>query len=598
LIDKRKQFLKALQAKAEKNLKNLKTKSRNQSWLRASVIIALLLLSYFAMQGEGKPDWFWAWIPGLALFLWIVRSHAQTRENLKFTDSLLAMAQEELAAIQGKRIRPAFNFKAPAEHAYARELDFFGEGSLHHHISRAKTSAGATALAEEMLEPDWQNWQARQAFFSELEADAEWLMEYRALSDGVEDKAGLKEQLEAWSKSGFSAFPQWFYLPMGLGLAALWFFLIRFGLERSIANFYPLLYSAVFNLVLLSTRSKVLREQQFKLGRVSEILSGFSQMLLKLEARDFQTDFGKAFKLRYDLNKGVAKKWQQLSELLNSLDQAANAIALVVLNSLFLYHLFRLKALENWHRKHASSLGQWLEGIYKMEAYLSLANYQSNHPEFCYPELTEELKLEVKALAHPLIPAQQRVANDFEMAGPKYIILTGSNMSGKSTFLRSLGVNMILAQMGTKVCAECFHAYPFQLLSSMNPQDDLRNETSYFQAEILRLRALLDHLNTERYSFFLLDEILRGTNSNDKQNGTRGLLRQIEGREAWGIIATHDVDIAHLADSNPNFRAAFFESKVEGEELLFDYKLREGICKTPNASLLMRRYGLIDEDQA
>ncbi|WP_421752974.1 MutS-related protein [Croceimicrobium sp.] len=594
MIDKRVNFLKSLQAKAEKDLKSLKKKSRNQSWLRALVIIALLVLSYFAMQGEGQADWFWAWLPGLALFLWIVRSHAQTRENLKFTHSLLAMAEEELAAIAGKRIRPAYPYKAPAQHAYARELDFFGEGSLHHHINRAKTAAGAQELAREMLDPDWQNWQARQAFFRELEEDAQWLMEYRALNDGLEDKPGLKEQLEAWSKAAFSAFPKWFYLPMFLGLAAVWISLIRFVWDTRVENFYPLLYTAVFNLVLLSTRSKLLRDQQVKLGRVSEILSGFSLMLFKLEQRDFKTDFGKEFKKRYDLSLGVGKKWRQLSELLNSLDQAANAIALVVLNALFLYHLFRLKALENWHRKHASSLGQWLDGVFKMEAYLSLANYQANHPDFCFPELTKDLRLEVNKLAHPLIPAQQRVANDFEMAGPKYIILTGSNMSGKSTFLRSLGVNMILSQMGTKVCASQFRTYPFQLLSSMNPQDDLRNETSYFQAEILRLRALLDRLNPERFSFFLLDEILRGTNSNDKQNGTRGLLRQIEGREAWGIIATHDVDIAHLADSNPHFRAAFFESKVAGEELLFDYKLREGICKTPNASLLMRRYGLID----
>ena len=154
-------------------------------------------------------------------------------------------------------------------------------------------------------------------------------------------------------------------------------------------------------------------------------------------------------------------------------------------------------------------------------------------------------------------------------------------------------MNLILAQLGAKVDARAFEVYPYQLLCSMNPQDDLRAETSYFQAEIIRLSGLLNSLTNKRKSFFLLDEILRGTNSDDKQEGTRAFLQKIKEAPAQGLIATHDVDIAHMADTNRLFRAAYFESQVVGEELQFDYKLRAGICKTPNASLLMKRYGLI-----
>lgn len=595
-MEGRKAFLSSHQAKAESQKTFFRKRSRLFSWLRLIVILSLIGISYWAMQEEGDDAWLWAWLPGMSLFLVLVRLHLNAREQANYYTALVETCAKELAALAGEPYAEPFDFKVDPKHPFAREIDVIGKKSLHQYLNRSFTQMGAQALADELLDPPFQDWQSRQAFFKELEQKAAWALEYRAQGALVEDQAGVLQQFKLWADEKFTAFPKFYLLPMLGGILAVWYALISFAISPSAIGFQYFMYALSFNLVLFGSRSKVLRKQHLRLGQISELMASFTRLIDRLEQEPFESEYAGRFFKMHHLEGTAGGKLKKLSELLSSLDQSANAVALVVFNGLFHYHLWRLRGLEIWHQKHSSELEAWLKGLYRFEAYLSIANYQANHPEFIPASIEKEPVLEAQALGHPLISAQNRVSNDLHYQGPKYIILTGSNMSGKSTFLRTLGINLLLAQMGTVVCAEKFRVYPFQLLSSMNPQDDLGAETSYFQAEVLRLRSLLDRINSERYSFFLLDEILRGTNSNDKQEGTRGFLHQIEHMEAWGIIATHDVDIAHMADNNPNFRAAYFESKVDGEDLLFDYKLREGICKTPNASLLMRRFGLIAKD--
>jgi hypothetical protein len=597
-MESRKAFLSSHLAKAKLESKTLSKRSRVLSWFRLSLIIALLLISYWAFQEAGADEWLWAWLPGIVLFLALVQWHLKVRASLDYQKALASICEEDLAALEGRISRAAFAYRAPAGHPFARELDLFGTGSLHHHMDRSFTLEGAQALAADLMDPPYADWKERQDYFSELEADPDWTLDYRAQGNLLEEKPKVKERLGIWAEESFTAFPKWYWLPMVAGIAAVWYYLFGLVMEPSPASFQSFLIALTFNLAILGSRSKVLRKQHHRVGQVSDLMSSFTLLIHKLEARDFKTKYAQGFLAKFELKPGTSAKLKELSGLLSSLDQSANAVALVVLNGLFHYHLFRLRRLEIWHRNNAKHLSTWLSGLHRFESHLSIVNYQANHPDFNYPHFTATPHLEAQALGHPLINPAHRVSNPLQYQGAKYIILTGSNMSGKSTFLRSIGINLVLAQLGTKVCAKEFKTYPFQLLSSMNPQDDLRAETSYFQAEILRLRSLLDRISEQRFSFFLLDEILRGTNSDDKQEGTRGFLKQIEGLSAWGIIATHDVDIAHLADQNPNFWAAYFESQVIGEELNFDYKLRKGICKTPNASLLMKRYGLIPEGKS
>ncbi len=589
----REEYLNSIRIEAEEKTRHYKSRARILSWTRLLIILSLVLISYLAMQPTASAQLLWAWLPGIPLFLFFVKMHESTKEQLAFYLSLSSISKEEISSLKGVLEREVVSIKVDPKHNYARELDLFGKHSLHHHLNRCWTKTGAEVLADQMMNPPYEEWKERQNLFKELEAEADWAMHYRAQGELVEDREGLIAILQKWKLQPFKAFPNLYWPLMIAGIVGVWISLWFFTKEPSSETFMPIFYSFVFNLALLGSRAKVLRTQLERVGRISGVIESFSQLLGKLEAKEFTSDYGKSFKAKFKLDLGVSKKLKQLSELLSSLDQSANVVVLIFLNGLFHYHLFRLRALEKWHKRNAGDLEFWLEGLYHMESYLSIANYHANHPELNWPHLNDEEHFEALELSHPLIPVSDRVANDLVFNTEKYVILTGSNMSGKSTFLRCIGVNLILAQMGAKVSARSFSAYPYRLLCSMNPQDDLRADTSYFQAEILRLRDLLNQLSTERTSFFLLDEILRGTNSNDKQEGTRGFLKKIEAAPAKGFIATHDVEIAHMADDNQNFRAAYFESKVVGEELLFDYTLREGICKTPNAGLLMRQHGLI-----
>ncbi|MGB0978240.1 MAG: MutS-related protein [Croceimicrobium sp.] len=586
-------FLERQKTQALHDARFLKRRIRIISWSRLALVLTLLLSSYWAMQVDGPSQLLGLWIPGIPIFLLLVRWYEDLKDKLKFKEALVAIADEEISAINGDLIREFSVINHDKNHPFSRELDLFGPQSIHHHINRAWTNAGAEFLAEEMKSPPFKDWQARQDYFKELEADQDWAFQYRAEGQSSGEQKDVKAVFNIWAKDRFKAFPAFYWPIMIVGIILVWYTAYGFVSAPAEGSFKLFMYAISFNLLVLGSRVKVLREQQSKLTKVSAAISSYAALLQRLESRSFISAYGKEFKSKFKLDEGVALKVKRLGALLNSLDQSANVMALFILNGLFHYHLFRLRALEQWHKKYSSELSLWLQGLHQFEAHLSYANYHANHPEFNWPSLEQNPEFRALALGHPLIPAKQRVTNDLDLNAFKYSILTGSNMSGKSTFLRSIGINMVLAQLGAKVCAEQLHIYPFQLLCSMNPQDDLRAETSYFQAEIIRLKSLLDRLNEEQYSFFLLDEILRGTNSDDKQAGTRKFLNKIEEAPAWGFIATHDVDIAHLADDNQHFNAAYFESKVQGEDLVFDYKLRSGVCKTPNASLLMERYGLV-----
>ena len=197
-------------------------------------------------------------------------------------------------------------------------------------------------------------------------------------------------------------------------------------------------------------------------------------------------------------------------------------------------------------------------------------------------------------MGHPFINANVRVTNSLAFKDFQLVILTGSNMAGKSTFLRTIGINLILTKLGLPVCADRFNTRAYQLLTSMKPQDSLAGNESYFQAEVNRLRKLVDLMQSETKSFVLLDEILRGTNSQDKRNGTMAFLQKIKHYNIVGIIATHDIEITDLTAKEPStFSNKFFESQLKNDELHFDYKLRNGVCETPNASDLMRIKGII-----
>ena len=268
-------------------------------------------------------------------------------------------------------------------------------------------------------------------------------------------------------------------------------------------------------------------------------------------------------------------------------------ITAVVFNGTFLFNFHVLKALLTWKKEHSAALEDWLTVIGEIEKLNSFANLAYNNPDYCFPVLNTDFKIDFTNLSHPLLNPKTRVGNDVVFYPQSFMILTGSNMSGKSTFLRSLGVNMVLAGAGSVVCATQAQVHPLPVLVSMRLSDSLSDSESYFFAEIKRLKQIMESLTAE-VSFVLLDEILRGTNSDDKRNGTIEVVKKLITKKAIGAIATHDIEVCLTTNEFPEILTNnCFEVEILNDELHFDYKLRKGICQNKSASFLMKKMEII-----
>ena len=310
----------------------------------------------------------------------------------------------------------------------------------------------------------------------------------------------------------------------------------------------------------------------------------FQDPLLNSLKKHFQSEITRA-----------SKQVKELNGILNRFDYRLNPIVYIPLNILLLWDLQQILQLEKWKSKNNQEVSHWFDAMARFEVLSSLGTLAFNHPHWCFPDLNKE-KPEFTAvqLGHPLIKPEKSVCNDFSAIGSGNInIITGSNMAGKSTFLRSVGVNMILATMGAPVCATKMTVSPLKVMTSMRIKDNLEENTSTFYAELKKLKTIIDAVNSRQPVFILLDEILRGTNSLDRQTGSMALIRQLLHHNATGIVATHDLELAGMIKEFPEgIHNYYFDAALDGEELYFDYTLKQGVCQNLNASILMKKIGI------
>jgi DNA mismatch repair ATPase MutS len=291
----------------------------------------------------------------------------------------------------------------------------------------------------------------------------------------------------------------------------------------------------------------------------------------------------------------ASARLKALKRILERLDLRFNFVVFIPLDVLLQWDLQQAVALEKWKQRNHRHVLTWFTALGEFEALSSLATLSFNHPGWSFPVIKEEyFHIKGKEIAHPLIPASRRVANFISIDNSGEVMLvTGSNMAGKSTYLRSIGINVVLAMAGGPVCAKELCLSPVQLISSMRIADNLEESTSTFYAELKKLKTVIDKVNRKEPVFILLDEILRGTNSLDRHTGSVALVKQLIKHKAPAIIATHDVELAKIKNEYPqNILNYHFDVQVSNEELYFDYKLKEGICSSLNASILMKKIGI------
>ena len=291
---------------------------------------------------------------------------------------------------------------------------------------------------------------------------------------------------------------------------------------------------------------------------------------------------------------------RDLEDILNKLGNRANPIFALIVGVPLLWDIQYFIKLENWKKTHQKILPVWLSAIAQFETLNSFAGFSFANPDFVKPEISEEIiLLKTQGLAHPMIRKSKRIANDIQLVGEgKTIIITGSNMSGKSTFQRTVAVNVVLALAGSVVCAEAFACSCMQVFTSMRTQDSLEEGTSSFYAELKRLKTLILAVGNRQSTsnitpiLYFLDEILKGTNSKDRHEGAKALMLQLHHTTASGFISTHDVELGDEFDSQGFVENYSFSSEVVNDDLVFDYKLRSGVCHSFNASMLMKGIGI------
>ncbi len=567
------------------------------SVLRLAVFFAGIFVTVFAFS-FGTLAGIIAAALSISAFLFLIYLFVIHSERKAFYENLMQISEKEMRALKGN-----FTGFSPGDkwvdtcHNYSHDIDLFGDHSLFQFIDRTVTGNGREKLACWLFDTfslsDKIN--IRQEAIAELSEKFEWRQEFLARAKGKslenEDIQQLIDWLSDNSDSGMSAILKVF-LWTGPCLAIISLILLVSGLLP-----YPV-FTSIFliNLMIILGRFKSTGEIHNQVSRRHLFLSSLISLLVAFKDEPFKSALLSEIKKEIateDVSAVISLK--KLSRIIRSFDSRLNMIVGFLLNGLLLWDLHCIRSLEKWKEESKTELPEWLEKIGEVDALISLANFAFNNPDYCYPLVsTDESVFSAKNLAHPLLDRDKRVANDFIISERgKVILITGANMSGKSTFLRTVAVNLILAMAGAPVCAEKMKFIPLKLFTSMRTTDSLSHNESYFYAELKRLKVLKTNLELGEPVFFILDEILKGTNSVDKSIGSKKFTAKIIELGGTGMIATHDTSLCELEESFPDkVINKCFELEIDGENISFDYKLIDGVTRKMNAALLMKQMGI------
>ena len=576
--------------------------------LRVAVLVAIVGVISAVALSAGIPAWLLA--PLAVVFAFLGARLQKAEGETARLERAVVHYQRGLDRLEGRWDESGETGERVADpkHLYARDLDLFGEASLFQLISVARTRMGEDTLADWLLEaatPDVVG--QRQASVRELAPKLDLREDLSVL--GAEAKAGIHpEPLAEWGEGPA-------HLDTGpLRLAArLLAFLGALAIAAVIAYlshragilalpgivgpllggyFTVMLVAAVGIAIAFRGQTELVFSQA---DNATKDLALLSQVLARLEQEEFSSPQLKSLKAALEsAGEAPSARVEKLSRLIDLLNWRANMIFGPV--ALFLYWDLNLcYAVEDWRRESGPALRNWLEAVGEIEALCSFAALRYERPEYIFPEFTDERPyFEGQELAHPLLTPDTAVANDIRIDGSlRAIVVSGSNMSGKSTFLRTVGINTVLAQAGAPVRAKKLKLRRLQVGASIQITDSLHEGSSKFYAEVTRLRQIMDAAQAELPLLFLIDEFFHGTNSHDRKIGAEAIVTGLVDRDASGFITTHDLALAHIVEGLAGRGInVHFEDHLEAGEMKFDYKMRPGIVEKSNAVELMRSVGL------
>lgn len=534
----------------------------------------------------------------LPLFI-LVKIHNRFFIRKEWLETQARIIQEELQALSGdySSFEDGKEYVNP-EHPYSFDLDIFGRRSLFQSINRTCTCFGKVRLAEWLQNHlhEKASIEKRQEMVREISEHTLFREQFRVAGLVHHGQSSDGEKIQAWSQSPAQ------YLHAGWVKSFIWGIPVinSLLLITSLAGWTSFSWLGLsFGIFLVLSFGIIKRATyiQETYGKQLKSLNGYARLIALAKAEEWKSAGMQELMERFNLNsQSPIQALQQLSKELDRLDLRNNQFLYVLLEGSIFFQLQEIVRIERWKARYGQHISKWLETVGELDALCSLGTFAYNHPQYTYPELTEKpFCFLATQMGHPLMPASQCVKNDATIPSrPFFLIITGANMAGKSTYLRTIGVNYLLACIGAPVCCERLKLYPNQLITSLRTSDSLSDNESYFFAELKRLKRIIDLLNQGQQLFIILDEILKGTNSMDKQKGSFDLIRQFMQLKANGIIATHDLLLGSLIKQFPEeIRNYCFEADIKENELTFSYKLREGVAQNMNACFLMKKMGII-----
>lgn len=530
---------------------------------------------------------------GLAGYLWLIGRHQALRIRRDTFRFLKTLNEDEAARLKGRFLRPETGLELlDTAHPYAADLDVFGTHSLFRLLNRTRSHGGTRRLADWLRTPaDRPTILRRQQAVAELAPKLDFRQGTEATAMRFENVAESPESLLAWVQTEETLLDRplfkvvrWSPLLTIPLLVAGWADLIPTGWGWGLL--------AIQALVTIRA-NRAVKATVEATHTVLGPLRAYAEVLRRLEAEPLEAELLREIKVTVA---GASGGIGLLSRQLDLLSYRQNPYFQLFVGIATSWDLQFGTRVASWKRQHRAHLAQWLDALAEYEALHSLAGLAFAEPRYVVPIIeTAPMRLLATRLGHPLLPTARRVTNDFHLDGlGKTALVTGSNMAGKSTFLRTVGVNLVLALAGSVVAADAFACSIVRVFTSMRTQDSLAESTSSFYAELRRLRQLLDLAAVPETApvFYFLDEILKGTNSRDRHAGARALVRQLSTANAAGLVSTHDVELGEEAENWPFAENFSFQSEVVEGRLYFDYRLRPGVCHSFNASELMRQMGI------
>jgi hypothetical protein len=532
----------------------------------------------------------------LAAFLFFVNYHQKILEKIQYHETIVKVCEKEILAEEGI----CDQFGSGVEyldktHSFSFDLDIFGNHSIFQLLNRSITKSGSDALAHQLKYPflTKEAIETRQTAIKELSNKTDWRVNFLATGNLLEKDENKYRELISWLKSenvdllGKFRFLLWLIPIINVFILGLWIF--------DVINFKIWLLTLLLQSAFSFINTKKLNSLYLKISKNTPNLQRYSQLFQLIEKEDLGAQMLKDRKNMLTQPSSISGAIKQLATL-SSYFAIRNSFFAPVLNAFFLWDYQCAHHFEKWKKQNSEKLLEAFVILHEWEVLVSIASFDFANPGYVVPVVSDTEILNATQLGHPLLKKTRSINNDFKInKGEQIFIVTGANMAGKSTFLRAVGANFILAMLGASVRAERFVFKPIQVYTCMRITDSIDEGESYFHAELLRLQQVVTMLETGKEIFVILDELLKGTNSKDKLRGSELFLEKlVQYKTAFGMIATHDLDLTNMAAQYPEeIRNICFEIIIKDDKMTFDYKLRQGVTQNMNALFLMKQMGIV-----